>query len=102
LIFCVSQHARQRAAPRKPIRGRHVKFVVGLADREDGPAGEAPLRECGDRIVQSGPARNQAEGGVEAAGGDFGAENPGQWMTHCHNLYHAPESGMMAILGYQA
>jgi FtsP/CotA-like multicopper oxidase with cupredoxin domain len=33
---------------------------------------------------------------------DFDADNPGQWMTHCHNLYHAPESGMMAILGYQA
>jgi multicopper oxidase len=30
------------------------------------------------------------------------AGNPGQWMTHCHNLYHAPESGMMAVLGYQA
>jgi FtsP/CotA-like multicopper oxidase with cupredoxin domain len=33
---------------------------------------------------------------------DFDAGNPGQWMTHCHNLYHATESGMMALLGYQA
>jgi FtsP/CotA-like multicopper oxidase with cupredoxin domain len=33
---------------------------------------------------------------------DFDADNPGQWMAHCHNLYHAPESGMMAVLGYQA
>jgi multicopper oxidase len=33
---------------------------------------------------------------------DFDADNPGRWMTHCHNLYHAPESGMMAVLGYQA
>jgi len=33
---------------------------------------------------------------------DFDAGNPGQWMAHCHNLYHAPESGMMAVLGYQA
>jgi multicopper oxidase len=34
---------------------------------------------------------------------DFDAGNPGQWMAHCHNVYHAPESsGMMAILGYQA
>lgn len=32
---------------------------------------------------------------------DFDADNPGQWMTHCHNLYHAPEGGMMAVLGYQ-
>ena len=32
---------------------------------------------------------------------DFDAANPGQWMTHCHNLYHAPQGGMMALLGYQ-
>ncbi|MFD0277609.1 multicopper oxidase family protein [Kitasatospora sp. NPDC127111] len=30
---------------------------------------------------------------------DFDAGNPGQWMLHCHNLFHA-ESGMMAVLGY--
>ncbi len=34
---------------------------------------------------------------------DLDADNPGQWMAHCHNLYHAPEnSGMMALLSYQA
>ena len=32
---------------------------------------------------------------------DLDAGNPGQWMTHCHNLYHSPEGGMMAVLGYQ-
>jgi FtsP/CotA-like multicopper oxidase with cupredoxin domain len=32
---------------------------------------------------------------------DFDADNPGQWMTHCHNLYRSPEGGMMAVLGYQ-
>ena len=32
---------------------------------------------------------------------DFDVGNPGQWMTRCHNLYHAPEGGMMAVLGYQ-
>ena len=21
---------------------------------------------------------------------DVDAANPGRWMTHCHNLYHAP------------
>ncbi|WP_306303190.1 multicopper oxidase family protein [Actinomadura formosensis] len=31
---------------------------------------------------------------------DFDADNPGRWMIHCHNVYHA-ESGMMALLGYQ-
>ncbi|MFE9253767.1 multicopper oxidase family protein [Streptomyces sp. NPDC006879] len=30
---------------------------------------------------------------------DFDADNPGQWMIHCHNVYHA-EAGMMAVLGY--
>jgi FtsP/CotA-like multicopper oxidase with cupredoxin domain len=31
---------------------------------------------------------------------DFDADNPGQWMVHCHNAYHA-EAGMMTALGYQ-
>jgi FtsP/CotA-like multicopper oxidase with cupredoxin domain len=31
---------------------------------------------------------------------DFDADNPGQWMVHCHNAYHA-EAGMMAVLGYE-
>ncbi|MFC5799789.1 multicopper oxidase family protein [Streptomyces formicae] len=30
---------------------------------------------------------------------DFEADNPGLWMIHCHNVYHA-ESGMMTVLGY--
>ncbi|HEX6869776.1 MAG TPA: multicopper oxidase family protein [Micromonosporaceae bacterium] len=29
----------------------------------------------------------------------FDADNPGRWMLHCHNIYHA-ESGMMTQLGY--
>lgn len=32
---------------------------------------------------------------------DLDATNPGQWMTHCHNIYHA-EAGMMINLAYQA
>ncbi|MEV4113461.1 multicopper oxidase family protein [Nonomuraea sp. NPDC049695] len=31
---------------------------------------------------------------------EFDADNPGLWMIHCHNIYHA-ESGMMTLLGYQ-
>jgi FtsP/CotA-like multicopper oxidase with cupredoxin domain len=30
----------------------------------------------------------------------FDADNPGRWMVHCHNVYHA-EGGMMTLLGYQ-
>ena len=31
---------------------------------------------------------------------EFVADNPGQWMVHCHNLYHQ-EAGMMTTLSYQ-
>lgn len=30
---------------------------------------------------------------------DFQADNPGQWATHCHNIYHA-EAGMMTTISY--
>jgi FtsP/CotA-like multicopper oxidase with cupredoxin domain len=32
---------------------------------------------------------------------DFDANNPGQWMAHCHNIYHA-ETGMMTTLSYRS
>ena len=32
---------------------------------------------------------------------DFDADNPGQWLVHCHNVYHG-ELGMMAVLSYVA
>ncbi|HEX6937301.1 MAG TPA: multicopper oxidase family protein [Actinomycetes bacterium] len=31
---------------------------------------------------------------------ELDATNPGQWMTHCHNIYHA-ETGMMISLSYR-
>ena len=31
---------------------------------------------------------------------DLDANNPGQWATHCHNIYHA-ETGMMTTLSYR-
>ncbi|WP_372497479.1 multicopper oxidase domain-containing protein [Lentzea aerocolonigenes] len=30
---------------------------------------------------------------------DFKADNPGQWLTHCHNIYHG-EVGMMSVVSY--
>lgn len=30
----------------------------------------------------------------------FDADNPGLWMLHCHNIYHA-EAGMMTMIGYR-
>jgi FtsP/CotA-like multicopper oxidase with cupredoxin domain len=32
---------------------------------------------------------------------ELDADNPGQWATHCHNIYHA-EAGMMTTLSYRA
>ncbi len=32
---------------------------------------------------------------------DLQADNPGQWATHCHNIYHA-EAGMMTTMSYRA
>lgn len=32
---------------------------------------------------------------------DFTADNPGQWLTHCHNAYHMA-TGMATILSYLA
>jgi FtsP/CotA-like multicopper oxidase with cupredoxin domain len=32
---------------------------------------------------------------------DVEADNAGDWMTHCHNIYHA-EAGMMIVLSYTA
>lgn len=31
---------------------------------------------------------------------DLVADNPGQWLAHCHNIYHA-ELGMMTVLSYR-
>jgi FtsP/CotA-like multicopper oxidase with cupredoxin domain len=30
---------------------------------------------------------------------EFDADNPGRWLTPCHNLYHG-EVGMMGVLAY--
>ncbi|SSC22236.1 Multicopper oxidase with three cupredoxin domains (includes cell division protein FtsP and spore coat protein CotA), partial [Klenkia terrae] len=32
---------------------------------------------------------------------DFEADNPGQWLVHCHNVYHG-ELGMMTVVSYVA
>lgn len=30
---------------------------------------------------------------------EFDADNPGQWMAHCHNTYHL-EQGMAMLVSY--
>lgn len=37
---------------------------------------------------------------MQAVEVDFDATNPGQWATHCHNIYHA-ERGMMTTVSYR-
>ncbi len=32
---------------------------------------------------------------------DLDADNPGSWMVHCHNIYHA-EAGMMIAMNYRS
>ena len=32
---------------------------------------------------------------------EFVADNPGDWMVHCHNAYHG-EAGMMIALEYRS
>jgi FtsP/CotA-like multicopper oxidase with cupredoxin domain len=52
------------------------------------------------QLGQAGPRKDTAivlPG--QALACDFDADNPGQWMTHCHNAYHA-EAGMTTVLGY--
>ena len=36
---------------------------------------------------------------METVEADLQADNPGTWMLHCHNIYHA-ELGMMTTLRY--
>ena len=37
------------------------------------------------------------DGHMGRAGIEFMADNPGDWMHHCHNIYHA-EAGMMNVV----
>ncbi|HBX82060.1 MAG TPA: hypothetical protein DEH05_13310, partial [Propionibacteriaceae bacterium] len=36
---------------------------------------------------------------MQSVTADLQADNPGTWMYHCHNIYHA-EMGMMTSLVY--
>ncbi|WP_030689009.1 multicopper oxidase family protein [Streptomyces sp. NRRL B-1347] len=55
--------------------------------------------------VASAPGRPRKDTAIVLPNGrltvDFEADNPGLWMIHCHNVYHA-EAGMMTVLGYRS
>ena len=72
--------------------------------------GEVPLANLGDH--NTGTREVQVHGvdhhGLvrehepdSFAGVDVIADNPGQWMLHCHNTYHL-EAGMATTLAYLA
>lgn len=48
-------------------------------------------------VLPGGTSRTKSGGGKLTV--DFDADNPGLWMVHCHNVFHA-EAGMMTVLGY--
>ncbi|MGW4475071.1 multicopper oxidase family protein [Nonomuraea sp. NPDC004354] len=118
-----------RLAPRKPDRtieleltGGMMAYDWGINGRKYDPAIVSAVRS-GERVRLSFVNRTTmwhpmhlhghtfalARGGIRKDTAivmpngtldvDFDADNPGLWMIHCHNVYHA-ESGMMTLLGY--
>lgn len=63
-----------------------------------------PLHLHGHTFALGGPGGPRKDTAVilpgEKLSVDFDADNPGLWMLHCHNVYHA-EAGMMTVLGYR-
>jgi FtsP/CotA-like multicopper oxidase with cupredoxin domain len=51
----------------------------------------------GDSTVRKDTVNVLPMGSVEV---DIAADNPGQWMLHCHNTYHL-ETGMATLLSYR-
>jgi multicopper oxidase len=65
----------------------HPMHLHGHTFQVVGPAGPGPRKDTA--IVLPGQL-------LEV---DFDADNPGQWLTHCHNIYHG-EAGMMTVIQY--
>ena len=65
----------------------HPMHLHGHTFQVRSPGGAGPRKDT--LIVLPGRA-------VEV---DFDANNPGQWLTHCHNVYHG-EAGMMTVVSY--
>ncbi len=55
------------------------------------------------QIVGDGSARKDTVNVLPMSSAlfDIAADNPGQWMSHCHNTYHF-ETGMATVLSYRA
>lgn len=86
---------------RHPVRaGERVRLVF-----TNGTAMWHPLHLHGHTFALAGaPGRPRKDTAIVLPNAtlavDFDADNPGLWMIHCHNVYHA-EAGMMTALGYR-
>jgi FtsP/CotA-like multicopper oxidase with cupredoxin domain len=66
------------------LHGHHFQIVGVGSARFSGPMRDTVLVPAGERLTIA-----------------FDADNPGQWVFHCHHLYHM-NAGMMAAIAYEA
>ncbi|KQS64297.1 multicopper oxidase family protein [Modestobacter sp. Leaf380] len=83
-------HLRQGERVRLTIRNQTMMFhplhvhghTLQVRGRTTGPRKDTMLVVPGQTVIA-----------------DLAADNPGQWLVHCHNAYHG-EAGMMTVLSY--
>ncbi|WNF26716.1 multicopper oxidase family protein [Streptomyces sp. C11-1] len=89
------------AKQRRPVEaGERVRIVF-----DNGTAMWHPLHLHGHTFALAGNAAGARKDTAivlphRSLTVEFDADNPGLWMVHCHNVYHA-EAGMMTVLGYR-
>ncbi|MER7699538.1 multicopper oxidase family protein [Streptomyces sp. NPDC096095] len=90
------------AGQRRPVEaGERVRLVF-----DNGTAMWHPLHLHGHTFALGGNAAGARKDTAivlphRSLTVEFDAGNPGLWMVHCHNVYHA-EAGMMTVLGYRS
>ncbi|MEU0097518.1 multicopper oxidase family protein [Streptomyces sp. NPDC006267] len=90
------------AGQRRPVEaGERVRLVF-----DNGTAMWHPLHLHGHTFALGGNAAGARKDTAivlphRSLTVEFDADNPGLWMVHCHNVYHA-EAGMMTVLGYRS
>lgn len=84
------ERVRMRFSNMSPMR--HPMHLHGHFFRLLGTAGGSAAPPSKDTVIVPGPM-----GSVEW---EFTADNPGEWLLHCHQVYHM-ESGMIRMLRYR-
>lgn len=85
----VREGERVRLALENQSMIAHPMHLHGHFFRVENSTGHSPLKDT----VLVEPHMGRAEL-------DFIADNPGEWLFHCHNLYHM-ESGMARVVSYR-